>query len=122
MAAVHWTQLNITVINTSCYSRMTARLISVRGLDAEPEVSSRQTPVLKTNTPGALEGMCGIGPPASCAMHLAVLLHWSSWEPPSPAPRGGGGPLRDFRIHDLNGPQAGVGEEGFRVFFSLKIF
>lgn len=39
-----------------------------------------------------------------------------------PRAQRGGGPLRDFRIHDLNGPQAGVGEEGFRVFFSLKIF
>ena len=48
-------------------------------------------PGLKTNTPGALEGVCGIGPPASYATHSGC----SPLVPPGaaePRAQGGGGP------------------------------
>ena len=46
-AAVPWTQLIITLINTSRYSWMIARLISVPGLDTKPEVNGEVEAVVE---------------------------------------------------------------------------
>lgn len=46
-AAVPWTQLIITSINTSCYSWMIARLISVPGVDTKPEVNGEVEAIIE---------------------------------------------------------------------------